>query len=121
MLLPSNPFWDFSLEIYRKPGVPQACLALQDGCGVDVNLLLFCCWAGPLDEAGVCQAVAAVAQWQIEVVRPLRAVRRLLKTDIERVSQDRREALRQEIKASELAAEHIEQLVLYEGSTFISR
>ena len=57
MDLPSSRFWDFSLEIYAKPGVAQACLALQDECGADVNLLLFCCWAGPLDEIAMRRGV----------------------------------------------------------------
>ena len=115
MELPASPFWDFSLEVYAKPGVAQACLALQDECGVDVNLLLFCCWAGPLDEAGVRRAIDAVAHWQTAVVQPLRAVRRLLKADFERIFQDHREVLRQAIKTSELDAEHIEQVVLGEN------
>ncbi len=39
-----SPFWRFSLATYRKPGVATACLALQDECGVDVNLMLFLLW-----------------------------------------------------------------------------
>jgi len=39
-----NPFWDFSLAVYRRPGVAAACLRLQDEAGVDVNLLLYFCW-----------------------------------------------------------------------------
>ena len=39
-----TPFWRFSLHFYRQPGVSDACIALQDGCGVDVNLLLFLLW-----------------------------------------------------------------------------
>src|SRR6202167_584330 len=38
------PFWRFSLNFYRQAGVSDACIALQDGCGVDVNLLLFLFW-----------------------------------------------------------------------------
>ena len=38
-------FWAFSLDVYGRPGVAPACLALQDRHGLDVNLLLFCCWA----------------------------------------------------------------------------
>ena len=34
-------FWDFSLAFYAMPGVADACLQLQDGCGADVNVLLF--------------------------------------------------------------------------------
>ena len=37
----TTPFWRFSLTYYGQPGVSDACIALQDGCGVDVNLLLY--------------------------------------------------------------------------------
>ena len=40
----ASPFWRFSLGFYRQPGVADACIALQDGCGVDVNILLFFLW-----------------------------------------------------------------------------
>ena len=40
----NTPFWRFSLNFYRQPGVSDACIALQDGCGIDVNLLLFLFW-----------------------------------------------------------------------------
>ena len=39
-------FWAFSLEFYARPGVAEACLALQDRHGLDVNILLLCCWLG---------------------------------------------------------------------------
>ena len=40
----TTPFWRFSLHFYRHTGVSDACIALQDDCGVDVNLLLFLLW-----------------------------------------------------------------------------
>jgi hypothetical protein len=46
----------------------EACIALQDGLGLDVNLLLYCCWHGrahrKLDEAALRHAMAAVEGWQ---------------------------------------------------------
>src|SRR5258708_33402993 len=39
-----TPFWRFSLKFYGQSGVSDACIALQDGCGIDVNLLLFLFW-----------------------------------------------------------------------------
>ena len=44
--LPKSVFWDFSLAVYGKPGFPQAAIALQDRHGLNVNMLLFCLWAG---------------------------------------------------------------------------
>ena len=39
-----SPFWRFSLQFYRLPKVADACIALQEEAGVDVNLLLFLLW-----------------------------------------------------------------------------
>ena len=39
-----SPFWTFSLGYYRGAGVSEACLELQDNCGVDVNVVLFLLW-----------------------------------------------------------------------------
>ena len=33
-------FWDFSVRTYRTPGVPDACLSLQNDYAADVNMLL---------------------------------------------------------------------------------
>ena len=41
-----HPFWDFSLHTYSAEGVGEACIALQERRGVDVNLILFCAWNG---------------------------------------------------------------------------
>ncbi|HEY9550471.1 MAG TPA: TIGR02444 family protein, partial [Kiloniellaceae bacterium] len=41
-----TPFWQFSGAVYARRGVAEACLALQQRHGLDVNLLLFCAWAG---------------------------------------------------------------------------
>jgi len=41
MDFPDHPFWDFSLRLHERPGVPRACLGLQRRYGLDVNLLFF--------------------------------------------------------------------------------
>ena len=80
---PENPFWDYSVELYQRPGVEAACLELQRRHGLDVNLVLLCCWLArsgvELDPAALREARHAVASWQAEVVRLLRALRRRLK------------------------------------------
>ncbi|MBI2748346.1 MAG: TIGR02444 family protein [Burkholderiales bacterium] len=67
----SFPFWRFSLRTYRAPGVAKACLALQNSCGADVNLLLYGCWLGRsgrrMNAAATRRALAAAARWQSEV------------------------------------------------------
>jgi len=72
-------FWDFSLALYRQPGVQEACLDLQDHAGLDVNLLLYCCWAGQgghvftHNELRRLQGLSA--NWQGGILRPFRQIR----------------------------------------------
>lgn len=95
-----NPLWDYICERYRRPGVAEQCLLLQDRWRADVNLLLCCGWIAhctrthpvqrqALQEQGVnadgeelpWPALLAIsADWQV-TLRPLRAVRRSLRKD----------------------------------------
>ena len=117
-----TPFWTFSLKVYGAPGVADECLALQERLGLDVNLLLFAAYMGAaegvaLDERDIAAAAGAVTAWHDETVRTLRGVRRGLKP----LSLDARNPLRAEaallrtkVKAAELAAEQIEQAMLWQ-------
>ena len=123
-----NPFWDYSLEAYGVAAVADACLSLQDRVGADVNLLLFCCWQGSLGHAlskpFLRKAMVAVADWQRQIVLPLRQVRRYIKAGIPAVPVGRTEPLRQAIAAVELDAEYLEQALLAQfaaGKSFAVR
>lgn len=115
---PENPFWDFSLAAYERSGVAEACLALQERYGVDVNLLLFSAWAGhcgrSLGANEMAGLITAAAAWQVEVVRPLRSVRVWLKRQ-DQLPEDF--GLREQAKALELQAEMLEQLLLHQSLT----
>ena len=110
---PARSLWDFSIAVYARPGVAPACLGLQDRLGVDVNLLLLCCWAGAsgrlLSADGLAAALAAARPWQDDAVRPLRALRRRLKAGFPAVPAARVEGLRRRLANLELEAERIEQ------------
>jgi len=126
MDFPDHPFWDFSVSVHSRPGVPEACLALQRGYGLDVNLLLFCCCAAvhqgrPLGREGVFRALAAVAGWQGEVVHPIWKARWRLKGGFEGFPSEQTESLRKALIAAELDAEHMEQLRLAEAVRFSAR
>ncbi|MBI3453367.1 MAG: TIGR02444 family protein [Rhodospirillales bacterium] len=109
------------MRYYARPDVAPACLALQERNGVDVNLLLFCLWAGahgdgrlaPRDMAAL---AAGVQTWHRSIVRPLRAARRALKDmlagDMPASFAAAAGRLRAAVKRLELDAEHIEQLLL---------
>ena len=121
---PDNPFWDYAVELYRRPGVEGACLELQARHGLDVNLVLLCCWLASrgvaADEPSLGRIAAAAASWQEAFVRPLRAVRRRLKADLADPQHDSIPAcwpeltsgLRGRLLALEIEGERLEQLFL---------
>jgi len=114
---PDNPFWQFSTELYGKSGVAPACLAIQARHGLDVNLILFCCWfaaagRGSLDEATLGAAMARCAPWHSEIVRALRQVRDRLKGGFPPAPPALAAALRDRILGVEVDCERVEQLVL---------
>ena len=110
-----NLFWQWSLELYSRKPVERALLKLQDECGFDVNVALWCCWRAEtgagLDENILENAVEAKREWTAKVVHPLRAARRYLKSIDDGADQDV-PRLRKHIKAAELDAEkHVQNLL----------
>ena len=108
-----NEFWRFSLAVYKPADVAAECLALQEAAGLDVNLLLFCAWLGTrgivLSRSDIEAASRVVGSWHNSVVRPLRGVRRHIKTQYG----DAFEPLRSRVKDDELQAEQVEQAMLF--------
>ncbi len=116
MDFPGCELWDFSCSFYQNPEVEACCLALQDRHQANVNLLLLCCWfglsgRGRLSPAQLGELQAQVAVWQQQVVLPLRRVRQQLKR-MSGYGDETIRQLRRQVLASELDAEHREQLML---------
>jgi len=113
-----TPFWRFSLNFYRQTGVSDACIALQDGCGVDVNLLLFLFWLASerrqLSPDDVKKLDDQVRDWRILTIIPIRDARRKLKGAATLVEPGKQEAFRNKVKAVELEAERLQQEALYD-------
>jgi uncharacterized protein (TIGR02444 family) len=111
----TSAFWKFSLKIY--PSIADTCLELQDGSGVDVNVLLFLLWAAhdgrKVSPGEVHLITSAVASWNKSVVAPLRSVRRFLRTPPNVIDSEAAAALRQHVKQIELEAERLQQEALY--------
>jgi len=112
-------FWNFSIAVYGASAVQGECLNLQDQFGVDVNLILLCAFLGAVHGVALtADDIAAVRrrvqQWQEQVVRPLRATRRNLKTAELTDAQDAAAVtqLRAHVKATELESERVEQMML---------
>lgn len=109
--------WRFSLAIYPAPGVASHCVALQDRCGADVNLVLALAWAGASGRGRVTAAELAVLDRAVgplrrAVIEPLRAARRWLRPEAGRDDVADLGDLRTRIKAVELEAERRVQMRL---------
>ena len=119
----ASPFWTFSLGIYRLPGIPAACLTLQDRHGVDVNVMLYALWLSgqgrALATADITEIITAMAPWKTNVVVALRGVRRVLRDHREATgiaasafAEEAVQKLRDRIKSVELEAERLQQEAL---------
>jgi uncharacterized protein (TIGR02444 family) len=109
-------FWNFSLQQFRRPGVVAALTALQDGLGLDSNLLLFCCWHGQanrkMDEAAVGRAISAIDAWQREVIQPMRAMRTRLRRKVGQIPSPESWAFHQKMRTIEIEAQRVAQATL---------
>lgn len=106
--------WAFSLRLYSVPGVPDACLELQDRHGVDINMLMHALWAGyvhgvELSSVDLASADHQIQAWRAIVVRPLRAVRRDLKHSAQAQEVAVSSEFRQKVQRLELEAERLQQ------------
>ncbi len=109
----SGTLWEFAVQLYGQDGVRDACLDLQDRCGLDVDLLLFAVWcavAGPgqLDVVAFRDCIVLTAPWQDQVVRPLRAIRRSSAGAFAAIPEASSQAVASQLQAAELAAERVE-------------
>ena len=98
--------WDWTLAAYDRPGVPEACLSLQDEHGFNTALLLWAVWADP-DRETLANGVQTTVLWDETVLWPLRNVRRALKGHRPPFADEPREGLREDVKAAELRAERM--------------
>lgn len=100
--------WDFSLRLYARAGVADACLRLQDEHGVNVNVLFWCIWLEwrgiALDAARLRSAQKSIHAWDQHYVVPLRQLRRRMKAEFGTADAGI-ELVRQQIKQAELLAE----------------
>lgn len=117
-----NPFQAFVGALYRDDDVVEACLSLQVREGLDINLLLFCCWAGrhghSLTRGQLERLRAASVPWQQAVAQPLRGARLWLldqhgMPDPIPAGDPGTDRLTSAIADAEREADHLEQDILY--------
>ncbi|MCW9045570.1 MAG: TIGR02444 family protein [Alphaproteobacteria bacterium] len=124
MKFSKNPFWNFSVKVYGREGVHDACLALQFSHKTDVNLLLYCCWAGvigatPLSKEQFSKANKATEDWHRQVVTPIWQAQRNLKETYSSVDNTIQDELRKRLVSFEIDAEHVAQDLLYKAQDLI--
>lgn len=112
--LNAEGFWEFSLAFYCKPQVAVALLSLQDRRDADVNMLLAICWLATLGyqlpTGGLIDIDGAVRPWREKVIRPLRDVRRRVKSDFtEEIGKLDQQSLHHTLLGAELDCERVAQ------------
>lgn len=112
-------FWTFAVRTYRCEGIPEACIALQNERGADVNVLLFCCWVGATRGEFEIETFDRMLEfsraWADRVVRPLRNVRTWMKIEgcpDPAMLTESCMNLRERIKKVELEAERLQENVM---------
>lgn len=105
----ADDLWAWVVAAYGRPGVAEACMTLQDRHEQNVPLLLWAAWratTGAAPDAETVEAARDIAHaWDGSTVGPLRTIRRRLKAAIPDMEDAGRLAVRERIKAVELAAE----------------
>lgn len=115
-ILPTNPFWNFSIKVYRQPFVEACLLGLQEERGLNVNVILYCFWYSVIDQGRISKRdlrliLINIQPWHERIVLSLRRIRQKVKqTEHKGLS-----GLYQEVLNQELASEQIEQLIIFES------
>ena len=121
-----NPFWQFSLRVYGTPGVAEECLEVQDETWRRRQCR--CCMrpgSAPtrgivLEEADLMLIEQAISAWSASVVKPLRGVRRTMKS-MPDAADPQVQALRKRVAETELLSEQIEQAFLFRMADGVGR
>jgi len=104
-----NPLWIYAVKQYQQTGCAQFLLRAQDEMGLEVNVLLFAGWLASRNQSLNLKAItdSDAHNWQQDVIKPLREIRRQVKNY-------RQEGFYRQILALELSAEQQQLEVLYE-------
>ncbi|TBU94039.1 TIGR02444 family protein [Stutzerimonas kirkiae] len=105
----NTALWSFALHCYARPGIQDTCLRLQRENGLDVCLLLCCCWLETRQVAFSAQRLESlqdsICDWQREITQPLRQLRMAWRASAQ--DDDGLHDLRERLKALELDAERM--------------
>lgn len=109
--------WPYTLDLYARPGVQDAVIALQESQGADVNVLFYCVWCaatgrGSLDAGSFDRVESRIARWRREVTKPLRRLRTRIKTDPTLLALEGAADARKRILEAEIESERIAQIAI---------
>jgi uncharacterized protein (TIGR02444 family) len=80
-----NPFWQYACSLYKKPGVADTLLEMQDHYNANIPLLLFLVWLGTqriaITAANMQDFTNAIAELDTHAIKPLRNIRRYIKSN----------------------------------------
>jgi uncharacterized protein (TIGR02444 family) len=120
--LDADELWNFSLRFYSNDVVSASCLALQDDCGADVNVLLLACFAAirgaQFASPFFNDPSEPSSAWRESLVVPIRRVRRSLKNASFITSVADLGQFKKSLQVVELEAERIQQRLLVETGRF---
>ena len=111
----NNPFWIYSTKQYSSTSCCAFLLEAQDRYQLDINILLFIGWLATNNKSFEVPPLMSseVLKWQLNVVRPIRELRK-------RVKKLDAAEFYQHMKNLELEAEFQEQLQLYKLASQIT-
>ena len=118
MQMKNSPLWRFSNNIYRKEGVSEILLHVQDKFSIDVNMILFVAWLASVNRSltasDIQDAQKLVSLWRTKVIVPVRNIRRSVKdfSDTDYLYED--------VKKLEIDTEKEELKILYNNYIALS-
>ena len=125
MKFPDSSFWNYSCQLFQIREVADGCLQLQNQFNADVNILLYCCWAGDnriqLDNVDVQKLVKSSEPWQTAIIKPLRDARKIMKNQIIAMPAHLHTQTIINLSEMEINAEHMAQLNLEKTIDFENR
>jgi len=115
MKFPDSELWRYSTQVYQITDVEDSCLQLQNQFDADVNILLYCCWAGDKTHTLNNEEISALQTvsnpWQ-NILKPLRDARQMMKQHVIPIPADQRQQTVTNMSELEINAEHMAQLAL---------
>lgn len=109
--LPDHAFWHFTEKMRQNIKVRDSLLQLQTQAGIQINLLLFCCWfasagLGRFTKPDAQQLIEMIATWNARIVLPFAQLQmRFAKSTLPK-------AVKHEIAETGLLIDRLEQLML---------